>query len=120
LLLNAESPLIPRINFITGSNATYTVRNSVFRSNKAQYGGAIYTFGYAISRFENCNFTQNTASNAGGVIRTTSSTSVTFEGCQIISNSALGSGGALSAFSSEPLEAANCYFQGNYAQVSLI
>jgi parallel beta-helix repeat protein/predicted outer membrane repeat protein len=100
-----------------GTNATYVVKNTIFRSNKAQYGGAIYTFGFAVSRFENCTFTNNVASNAGGVIRTTSSTSNHFVGCTMIDNRGLGSGGAISAFSSETLVADNCYFKGNHAQV---
>ena len=93
------------------------VRNSIFKSNTAQYGGAIYTFGFAASRFENCTFTNNVASNAGGVIRTTSSTSNYFVDCTMINNRGLGSGGAISAFSSETLVADNCHFKGNYAQV---
>ena len=91
-----------------------TIRNSIFRQNKAtNHGGAIYIDAAGFPKIHSCTFEENTASRDGGAIYNwRGSTEVEMRDSKFISNSAR-EGGA--AYISKATNVINNLFKGNRA-----
>jgi hypothetical protein len=99
--------------FIVGTGQTTFIRCRL-ENNMAQVGGAVWCEGASSSRFEDCLFIGNLASDAaGGACCVTSLASADFVGCIFSGNTGLSGGGVACAYGSVTLQ--DCTFTGNAA-----
>lgn len=88
-----------------------TVRNGIFETNTAEWGGAISVWNDAINILEDSSFSGNDAITGGGVYSSSNALRVTR--CDFTANSAVEEGGAIS--SSGPVRAFFSTFNDNIA-----
>lgn len=95
-----------------------TVRNCVFRGNRAQYGGGVF-IQTAHPTLEGCVFEQNTADTAGGGLYNynlnPAQPAALFIDCVIRGNTAAIHGGGVRNWDASPTFV-RCDFQGNHAR----
>ena len=92
------------------ANSSPTVRNCVFESNTAQFGGAVLLFASSPT-FTNCVFRNNFATDSGGGINSFGGGSEMVTNCTFSGNSANTTGGAVAT--SNSLTLVNCILWGD-------
>ena len=90
-----------------------TIANCSFRSNDADFGGAIYLFNAADPKVINCSFFDNFADEGGGVYADFR-TAPGLINCAFLDNTAIEGGGLYAAIESQPT-ITNSTFYGNHA-----
>ncbi len=106
---------------IYGWQATFNMKNCVFKNNHAPNAAAVYCNGREFDssfNIEDCTFENNTTSGYGGTAIYHGKTNYTMSGCTFKNNTAPSSGAALYHGDSTVFVITNCLFEankGNYA-----
>ena len=79
---------------IISSSSEIDIRESKFKYNAAEYGGAIFAYQYSTIHLKDIVFVNNTATSHGGVLYSSDS-SITIEASKVDSNTASKEGGVL-------------------------
>ncbi len=104
-------------------NASPTISNTSFSSNRSREGGAMHNQGYGGASSPNisrCTFTSNVSSSGGAVYNSGNNgiSNPRYDACRFSNNSCTGYGGAVYNFAKDPGAQcnptfANCIFNGN-------
>lgn len=90
------------------------MRDCVITNNSAQSGGGVWCGGWSTMRFENCEFSWNSANVGGGIRFINSGTTCVISGCVFKYNTATGEGGAVAVYSAA-VDSDNSVFAFNTA-----
>ena len=94
--------------------APVVVRDCVITSNSAQSGGGAWVGGWSTMRFENCEFSRNTAGIGGALRFINSATTSVVSGCLVTYNTVTGEGAAVCIYNAT-VDTENSVFAFNTA-----